>query len=249
MIAVMPAEIWYVLSALLAPIGYVIQDTVADAMTVEAVPRVDERGLPIEEARLKLMHTTMQTLGRVAIISGGILVAFINLYLFTGVENLPKEKVAEIYQHVYLLALTIPAVSVLGVITASILRLRAKRRLQSQGMTSDQVAALLDRPAEPTRPNWWILGGSLLFVLFTLTVGVADFPFNEEIVFAGSMAIVSVLMVRLTRELTPDARHVLVGTALVVFVFRSVPGPGEGATWWMIDKLKFDQQFLSAFAV
>ena len=249
MIAVMPAEIWYVLSALLAPIGYVIQDTVADAMTVEAVPRVDERGLPIEEARLKLMHTTMQTLGRVAIISGGILVAFINLYLFTGVENLPKEKVAEIYQHVYLLALTIPAVSVLGVITASILRLRTKRRLQSQGMTSDQVAALLDRPAEPTRPNWWILGGSLLFVLFTLTVGVADFPFNEEIVFAGSMAIVSVLMVRLTRELTPDARHVLVGTALVVFVFRSVPGPGEGATWWMIDKLKFDQQFLSVLSL
>ena len=62
-------------------------------------------------------------------------------------------------------------------------------------------------------------------MLFTLTVGVADFPFSEEIVFAGSMAIVSVLMVRLTRELTtPDARHVLVGTALVVFVFRSVPG-------------------------
>ena len=249
MVAVMPAEVWYVLSVLLSPIGYVIQDTVADAMTVEAVPRVDERGHPIDEARLKLMHTTMQTLGRVAIISGGILVAFINLYLFTGVENLPKEKVAEIYQHVYLLALTIPAVSVLGVITASILRLRAKRRLQSQGMTSAQVAALLDRPVEPTRPNWWILGGSLLFVLFTLTVGVADFPFNEEIVFAGSMAIVSVLMVRLTRELTPDARHVLVGTALVVFVFRSVPGPGEGATWWMIDKLKFDQQFLSVLSL
>ncbi|ULA60679.1 MAG: Folate transporter 3 [Nitrospira sp.] len=249
MAAVMPAEVWYVLSALLAPIGYVIQDTVADAMTVEAVPRVDERGLPIEEAKLKLMHTTMQTLGRVAIISGGILVALINLYLFTGVEDLPKDKVAEIYQHVYLLALTIPAVSVLGVITASALRLRAKRRLLRQGMTSAQVAALLDRPEEPTQPNWWILGGSLLFVLFTLTVGMADFPFNEEIVFAGSMAIVSVLMVRLTRELAPDARHVLVGTALVVFVFRSVPGPGEGATWWMIDKLGFDQHFLSVLSL
>jgi len=94
---------------------------VADAMTVEAVPRVDERGHPIDEGTLKLMHTTMQTLGRVAIIGGGILVSLINLYLFTGVENLPKDKVAEIYQQVYLLALTIPAVSVLGVITASIL--------------------------------------------------------------------------------------------------------------------------------
>ncbi len=249
MVAVMPAEVWYVLSVLLSPIGYVIQDTVADAMTVEAVPRVDERGMPIDEARLKLMHTTMQTLGRVAIISGGILVALINLYLFNGVESMPKEQVASIYEQVYLLALVIPAVSVLGVITASILRVRTRRRLLSQGMTLEQVASLTDRAAEPTTPNWWILGGSLAFVLFTLTVGVADFAYSEEIVFAGSMAIVALLMVRLTSELAPDARHVLVGTALVVFVFRAVPGPGEGATWWMIDKLKFDQQFLSVLSL
>ena len=249
MVAVLPAEVWYVLSVLLSPIGYVIQDTVADAMTVEAVPRVDERGVPIDEARLKLMHTTMQTLGRVAIISGGILVALINLYLFNGVESMPKEKVAAIYEQVYLMALVIPAVSVLGVITASVLRVRTRRRLLSQGMTSEQVASLTDRAAEPTKPNWWILGGSLVFVLFTLTVGVADFAYSEEIVFAGSMAIVALLMVRLTRELAPDARHVLVGTALVVFVFRAVPGPGEGATWWMIDQLKFDQQFLSVLSL
>lgn len=249
MVSVLPAEVWYVLSVLLSPVGYVIQDTVADAMTVEAVPRVDERGVPIDEARLKLMHTTMQTLGRVAIISGGILVALINLYLFNGVESMPKEKVAAIYEQVYLMALVIPAVSVLGVITASVLRVRTRRRLLSQGMTSEQVASLTDRAAEPTKPNWWILGGSLVFVLFTLTVGVADFAYSEEIVFAGSMAIVALLMVRLTRELAPDARHVLVGTALVVFVFRAVPGPGEGATWWMIDQLKFDQQFLSVLSL
>jgi len=34
MVAVMPAEAWFVLSTLLAPVGYVVQDTVADAMTV-----------------------------------------------------------------------------------------------------------------------------------------------------------------------------------------------------------------------
>ena len=72
---------------MLAPIGYVIQDTVADAMTVEAVPRVDEHGNPIGEAQRKLMHTTMQTLGRVAIIGGSVLVALINLYVFSGVQD------------------------------------------------------------------------------------------------------------------------------------------------------------------
>ncbi|MEP7151966.1 MAG: hypothetical protein ABI856_09670 [Nitrospira sp.] len=249
MAAMMPAEIWYVLSVLLAPVGYVIQDTVADAMTVEAVPRIDEQGQPIGEARLKLMHTTMQTLGRVAIIGGGILVAVINLYLFTGVENLPKEQIAEIYQQVYLMALVIPAVSVLGVIAASFLRVREKRRLLRQGMTAAQVAALTDRPNETTRPNWWILGGSLAFVVFTLTIGFGDFPYNEEIVFAGSMGIVCFLMVRLTRELAPEAKHILLGTALVIFAFRAIPGPGDGATWWMIDKLKFDQQFLSVLSL
>jgi hypothetical protein len=36
----MSVEAWYVVSALLSPLGYVIQDVVADAMTVEAVPAV-----------------------------------------------------------------------------------------------------------------------------------------------------------------------------------------------------------------
>ena len=249
MTAMMPAEIWYVLSVLLAPIGYVIQDTVADAMTVEAVPRIDEQGRRIDDAKLKLMHTTMQTLGRVAIISGGILVALINLYVFTGVEQLPKEEVAAIYQQVYLMALVIPAVSVLGVMAASILRVRERRRLLRYGMTTAQVTAATDRTDDSIRPNWWILGGSLAFVLFTLTIGFGDFPYNEEIVFAGSMGIVCFLIFRLTRELTPDAQHVLLGTAFVIFAFRAIPGPGDGATWWMIDKLGFDQQFLSVLSL
>ena len=61
---------WYVLAALLAPTGYMIQDAVADAMTVEAVPRVDAQGVPYDAAARRSMHTTMQTLGRVAIIGG-----------------------------------------------------------------------------------------------------------------------------------------------------------------------------------
>jgi hypothetical protein len=45
--ALMPIEAWFVLSVLLSPVGYVMQDAVADAMTVEAVPRLDARGEPI----------------------------------------------------------------------------------------------------------------------------------------------------------------------------------------------------------
>ena len=42
--AMMPVEAWFVLSTLLAPVGFVVQDVVADAMTVEAVPLLDQDG-------------------------------------------------------------------------------------------------------------------------------------------------------------------------------------------------------------
>jgi hypothetical protein len=252
MTAVMSAEAWFVLSVLLAPIGYVLQDTVADAMTVEAVPLVDEQGRPFPPATRKLMHTTMQTLGRVAIISGGILVALVNLYLFTGVEGLPQADVVRIYERVYLMALIIPVVSVLGVMVAFLIRQRDARRLRRQGFTAAQVRHMMsehEAETEPTTPNWLILGGSFVFVLFTLTVGLGGFPYSEEIVFVGSLGIVSFLIFRLTQELDPDMRFTLIGTAIVIFLFRATPGPGPGSTWWMIDKLGFDQHFLSILSL
>lgn len=252
MTAILSAEVWFVLSALLAPIGYVIQDAVADAMTVEAVPRVDERGQPFDEATRKLMHTTMQTLGRVAIIGGGIIVAMVNVYVFTGTAGLPQAELVKIYQRIYLLALIIPFVSVLGLGVAWLLRRRHREALVQQGFTQEQAGQMVDtreQNAEGTQPNWWILGGSLLFAAFTVTVGLGGLPYREEIVFAGSMGIVLFLMARLVRELEPDKRFTLVGTAVVVFLFRAIPGSGPGTTWWMIDHLKFDQQFLSILSL
>ena len=252
MTSILPAEAWYVVSTLLGPIGYVVQDAVADAMTVDAVPRVDERGQPFDQPTLKLMHTTMQTLGRVAIVGGGILVAMINVYVFTGADGLPQAEIVRLYKQVYLMALVIPFVSVLGVGVAWFLQQRHMRQLRQQGFTHEQTNEMVRERGslvEATKPNWWILGGSLAFVLFTLTVGFGGFSYSEEIVFVGSMAIVLFLMARLVRELEPDKRFTLVGTAVVVFIFRAIPGTGPGTTWWMIDQLKFDQQFLSVLSL
>jgi hypothetical protein len=234
---------------MLAPIGYVVQDAVADAMTVEAVPRVDERGQPIDGEQRKLMHTTMQTLGRVAIIGGSVLVALINLFLFANTEHLPAPQMAHLYRDVYLLALVIPVISVLGVVVAMVLKARRRRALLASGLPGAEVDRLLSEQDEPPRPNWWILGGSLAFVVFSATMGFSDIPYNEEIIFAGSLAIVSFLVLKLTRELEPSARETLIGTAIVIFVFRAVPGPGPGATWWTIDDLGFDQHFLAVLSL
>jgi hypothetical protein len=114
-----------------------------------------------------------------------------------------------------------------------------------QGMTAREALTLVSPPHERPPPNWWILGGSLAFGAFTVTVGLARLPYNQEIIFAGSFAIVAFLVARLTRELDPIARETLIGTAIVIFVFRAVPSTGPGVSWWMIDVLGFDEEFFS----
>ncbi len=247
--AIASVEAWYVTSAMLAPIGYVLQDVVADAMTVEAVPRVDADGQPIGLENRKSMHVTMQTLGRVAIISGGILVSIVNVYVLQGVGALPEAQKAAAYLFVYELALIIPVVSIAGVLFASWLRRRDLARLTSQGHNRQEAEALLGGHAEPPPVNWWILGGGFAFTAVSLSVGLSQIPGAEEIIFLVSMAIVLFLMWRLTGELEPEARNVLVGTAVLIFIFRAIPGPGAGSTWWMIDGLGFDQQFLALLSL
>jgi hypothetical protein len=246
---VMPVSAWYVLAALLSPVGYVLQDVVADAMTVEAVPRLDADGNPLPDAERKLMNTTMQTLGRVAIIGGSLIVSLVNVIMFADVQSLPQEAKAEIYARIYALALVIPAVSVAGVILQSVLLHRERRRLAALGLSSAEIDAAIPGRSEPTRPNWWILGGSLAFVVFSLGVGFSGSGHAEEIVFGGSLAIVLFLIARITRVLDPEARRTLVGTAMVIFVFRATPTPGEGVSWWMIDVLVFDQQFFALLSL
>jgi hypothetical protein len=242
---VAPVETWFVLATLLAPIGYVVQDVVADAMTVEAVPRSDDDGQPIGAAKRKAMHTTMQTLGRVAIIGGSVAVSILNIFLLQGVGALPEAQKSAAYLSIYQLALVIPLVSVLGVALASWLRRRHLVRLAAEGHTRADSVAMLDRHVDPPPVNWWILGGGLAFTIVSLSVGLGQIPAAQEIVFCASMAIVIFLMWRLTRELRPEARNFLVGTAIVVFAFRAIPGPGAGASWWVIDALGFDQQFMA----
>ena len=241
-------ETWFVIAALLAPVGYMIQDVVADAMTVEAVPtHVD--GVAVDPKTVKSMHTTMQTLGRVAVVGGGIAVSLINVMVFSDIEQMTEGGKVAAYASIYRLAMIIPLVSILGVLLAAGLKYRDARRVRRNRVKSQDIPRVRDEVDQPVRPNWWILGGSFVYLAFTLFMGLMQVPYNQEIVFAGSMAIVLFLMGKLFRELTPAARKSLITTAVVIFVFRALPGPGAGATWWQIDELGFDQHFLSQLSL
>ena len=235
-------ETWFVISVILSPIGYVIQDVVADAMTVEAVPNFNEQGKNYSMDEIKVMHTTIQTLGRFAIISGTILVALANIIIFSNSQGLSQEEKVSLYASVYLYALIIPFISVLGVFLSFYLK-------QKQQALFKKLNKTLPENLNPTKVNWWILGGSLAFVIFTLTIGSLKVPFAQEIVFIGSMSIVIFLMNKLMKEMPKHLSYTIVGTAIIVFIFRAMPGPGPGLTWFEIDVLKFDEQFLSAISL
>ena len=237
-------ETWFVISVILAPVGYVVQDVVADAMTVEAVPLSDEQGTDYSKDQVKIMHTTMQTLGRFAIIGGTVLVALVNVILFRDVESLEQSEKINLYGTIYLYALVIPLVSIFGVILANYLRQKKINILKSQGLEFKE-----ERGNEKTEINWWILGGSLVFVIFTLSVGSFNVPFAQEIVFIGSVIIILFLMFKLIKELPQELRLTIVGTAVIIFIFRAMPGPGPGLTWFEIDQLGFNEQFFSILSL
>jgi len=237
-------ETWFVISVILAPVGYVVQDVVADAMTVEAVPLTDERGNDYSKDQIKIMHTTMQTLGRFAIIGGTVLVALANVILFRDVENLEQSAKIALYGKIYIYALVIPLVSIAGVLLAKQLRNKKIQNLKSLGLEFKE-----ERGAETTKVNWWILGGSLIFVIFTLSIGSFKVPFAQEIVFIGSVIIILFLMFKLIKELPENLRLTIVGTAVIIFIFRAMPGPGPGLTWFEIDELGFNEQFFSVLSL
>ena len=246
---VMSVEAWYVLSTLLAPLGHITQDVVADAMTIEAIPLVDDLGNAYPDDEIKLMHTTMQTLGRVAVVFGNIVVALMNIVMFSGVELMSEAAKLVVYAEIYLMSLAIPVISVSGVILGGILIRARARRLRQAGLDEERIKTMLFAPAEETQPNWWILGGSLLFIALTLGIGLNEVPMGQEIIWVGSLVIIVFLMYRLVLELDPGVRKALVGTAIILFAFKAVPLPGPGVRWWEIDVLGFDQRFLSVLSL
>ena len=236
--AIFPLETWYIIALMLAPTGYAVQDVVADAMTVEAVPGTDTTGQPFSDAELRAMHTTMQTLGRIAIISGFVSVAAVNIWVFADTEAMSRAARLDLYARVYLIALSIPVISISGMLLHTIVQ----RRRAARGLP--QV-----RSDEETKADWQILGGGLAFVMLSIALGTSELAYAQEIVFAVSLTIILCLIRQLLKNLTTEAARVLIGTATIIFVFRAVPLPGPGLTWFEIDELGFDEQFLAILSL
>ena len=247
--SVLSTNTWYVIAVLLAPTGFVLQDVVVDAMSVEAVPHVDRDGHTLPAPVARSLHTTMQTLGRIALIAGSSAAAALNVALFEGVELRSQIEKSTIYGDIFTLALFLPCLSLSGTLIAFLQDQRRRAQFHRAGLGSSEIRKRVEMPREPVTVNHWYFVGGALFVILSLGVGLSGLRYSQEIVFAGSMAIVLTLMRQLLNVLPAEKARALVGTAIIIFVYRATPLQGAAATWFEIDVLGFDQQFLSVLSL
>ena len=208
-LAFLPPHQLYVFGAMLIVLGTVIQDVVADAMSTEVVSRVDAAGKPRPDEEVRAELGMVQVLGRLSLSLGILVVAGLSGLL---AYLLPRETV-------FLIALVVPAVSVIGV-------------LLIQSETGER------RPID-----WRILGGGLVFGAVVALLGLGGVPFGQEIIFIVSMGVICGMLVFVTRDLDHKSRMIILYAAIIIFAFRSTPTAGDGYFWFTLDVLKFDEAF------
>jgi hypothetical protein len=91
--------------------------------------------------------------------------------------------------------------------------------------------------------DWRILGGGIVFGTAVTAIGLSGIGFGQEIVFVISMAVVIWMLTRVTQEIDHATRMRITFAAIIIFAFRTVPGIGDGYTWFAIDVMGFDEAF------
>jgi MFS family permease len=195
----------YLAAMVLIAVGSMVQDVVADALSVEVARNEEE----IKQ---------VQTLGRMALLVGSISVGYLSGWL-AGVLG-PRP--------VFAIAVVLPVL--VAVSTWFVPRLPVA---PAPSDASNPLGAGKARLVVAVGLSYAALG----VVLEALSV-----PFGQEIILLVSGGLIVMLLNRVG-----ISRSVAVA-AFAIFCFRAVPGAGQGFSYWAIDHLGFDHEFLGVLA-
>ena len=198
----------YLMFSVLIAVGYMLQDVVADALSVEVAENEEEIG-------------QIQTLGRMALLLGGISVGYLSGVLAARIGS----------RATFAVAMVLPLL-----VAASVPLIRARRR---EAAAAPAVTG--DGPLGGGKARLVLLVG-LGYAAFGAVLEALEAPFSREIVLVVSAALISLLLHRV------GISHGVVIAAIVIFLFRATPAVGQGYSYWAIDRLGFDQTFLGLLA-
>lgn len=201
----------YLVAALLIASGFMIQDVIADALSVELADNEAEIG-------------QIQTLGRMALLTGMISVGYLSGVLADAIGP----------RMVYAVAGVLPVL-----VVASIPFSRRARRASPAPRPRESGPAT---PLLSSRTARLVAVLGLSYAALGVTLEALEVPYARETVLLSSLAILGYLLKRVG-----ISRAVLVAAA-VIFLFRATPDVGQGYTYWAIDTLGFDKTFLGVLA-
>jgi MFS family permease len=191
----------FLLAMLLVTVGFMIQDVVADALSVEVAENEEE---------LK----QIQALGRVALLLGSISVGYLGGWL--------AEQIGA--RNVFAIAMVLPLL-----VAASVYLLPPEGRFRQLSID--------DAPGAGWRPAVIMVSG-LAYASAGVALQLFEIAYAQEIVLIVSGVLIAFLL-----KVVGISRSVVIA-ALVIFIFRSIPGVGQGYQYWAIDRLGFDERFL-----
>jgi len=195
----------YLAAQLMMVLGFVVQDVTADSMSTEVVDRNQS-----DEA-IKSELAMVQVLGR--------LFLMIALAVSGGVGGYLADKLS--YQEVFLIALIIPAISIIGALLI---------KLDVHNDSNEKLSPV-------------IFGGGIALAIFSLVMGFTEVNYSQEITFVVSFALISWMLSTMFKgQDTKLVKSILLSFA-ALFVFRLAPSVGPSYSWFSIDELGFDQAF------
>jgi hypothetical protein len=199
----------YLVAGLLVTVGFMVQDVVADALSVEVAETDQEIG-------------QIQTLGRMALLLGGISVGYLSGWLAGTIGSRPTFAVATVLPLLVALSL--------------VLSLRSRRPSRVVAPAADRAGPLSSGKAR------LVLVVGLCYAAFGVALETLQVAFSREIVLVVSMVLIGLLL-----QKVGISRGVAVAS-IVIFLFRATPGVGQGYSYWAVDGLGFDQKFLGILA-
>jgi MFS family permease len=192
----------YLAAALLITVGFMVQDVVADALSVETAESDEEIG-------------QIQTLGRMAVLAGGISVGYLSGWLAGTIGSRPTFAVATVLPLLVALSLTVARGE------------RPRLRPVTGG----------EGPLGGGKARTVLLVG-LGYAAFGAALQLFRVPFAQEIVLVVSLVLIVLLLQQV------GISRAVAAASLVIFLFRATPGVGQGYSYWAIDRLGFDEKFL-----
>lgn len=111
------------------------------------------------------------------------------------------------------------------------------------------AAVKLNEPEHVSVLNKPLITAGLIYAVVCVLCGLYLAGYAQPVIFCLSLTVISSLMYWVTKSMPRDARITFYLSMVAIFLFRTAPGAGPSLSWYYINKLGFDEEFLGLLSL